>query len=122
MDKSVEEKDFVEIIKEVSEKEKIYNAMTKKELVDILITKELLDKSLEPEEHGINLWYYASDDTGVKYLTNEEPHNYYMVDDDKSLYMSEGEVNIRVPKCMEGLFPEIRCEDGPVKVSVSVEY
>lgn len=119
MDKSDEFK-VSEIIKDLDEKEKMYNEMSKKTLVNILVMKDLLEEVFEPEENDMNLWYFVSDWTGAKYLTNEQPQKYIRYG--KTVYMTDGEVNIRVPKCMEPLFPDIKYEDEPIKVSITTAY
>ena len=119
MEKSDETK-VLEIVKDLEMKEKMYNEMSKETLVNLLVMKDLLDECFEPEEHDMNLWYYVSDWTGVKYLTNEQPQKHILFN--KAIYMSDGEVNIRVPKCMESLFPDIKYEDEPVKVKITAAY
>ena len=110
----------LEIVKDLDMKEKMYNEMSKKSLVNLLVMKDLLDDTFEPEGNDMNLWYYVSDWTGAKYLTNEQPKEYLIFN--KTIFMSDGEVNIRVPKCMEGMFPSINYGDEPVKVSITTAY
>ena len=119
MEKSDEVK-VAEIITSLQEKEKAYNKMPKKTLVDLLVVRDMLDESFEPEGKEMNLWYYVSDWTGVKYLSNEQPKKHIVFN--KVIYMSDGEVNIRVPKCMEPLFPEMKYEDEPAKVRIATSY
>jgi hypothetical protein len=119
MKKSDEEK-VIEIAKDLEMKEKMYNEMPKDTLVNILVMKDLLDETFEPEGNDMNLWCYVSDWVGTKYLTNEQPREYVLFN--KPIYMSDGEVNIRIPKCMEGMFPDIKYGDSPVKVSLTTAY
>lgn len=119
MEKSDETK-VLEIVRDLEMKEKMYNEMSKETLVNLLVMKDLLDESFEPEGNKMNLWYYVSDWTGVKYLSNEQPKKYIRYG--MTLYISDGEVNIRVPNCMEPLFPEIKYTDEPVKVSIATSY
>ena len=110
-----------QMMKEWENKEKMYIELPKDKLVDrlILCEMELASEKAEPV-NMMELWYYVSDWTGVKYLTNEEPQKYMVFN--KATYMSDGEVNIRVPKCMESLFPNIKYEDEPVKVKITADY
>lgn len=119
MEKSDDAK-VIEIMKDLEMKEKMYNEMSKETLVNILVMKDLLDEAFEPEGNEMNLWYFVSDWSGAKYITNEQPRKHILYG--KTVYMTDGEVNIRVPKCMEPLFPEIKYEDEPVKVSISTSY
>ena len=119
MEKSDETR-VLEIMKDLEMKEKMYNEMSKETLVNILVMKDLLDEAFEPEGNKMNFWYFVSDWTGAKYITNEQPKKHILYG--KTVYMTDGEVNIRVPKCMESLFPEIKYEDEPVKVSITTAY
>ena len=119
MEKSDDTK-VLEIMKDLDMKEKMYNEMSKETLVKILVMKDLLEETFEPEGNDMNFWYFVSDWTGAKYLTNQQPKRY--VHFGKTVYMTDGEINIRVPKCMETLFPEIKYEDEPVNVSISTSY
>lgn len=110
----------IEIMQDLEMKEKMYNEMSKETLVSILVMKDMLDETFEPEGNEMNLWCFVSDSSGVKYLTNEQPRK--CIYSGKTTYITDGEVNIRIPKCMEVLFPEIEYEDEPVKVNISTSY
>jgi len=129
-------KDFGNILEAISEmnlKEDFYNKMPKDKLVDrlILCEMELDAKNKEADEHSIELWYFVSDETGAKYLTDEKPKVYLSFDPAEEsssevipikgskVWMTDGEVNIRVPVCMEKMFPEIKYGDEPIRVKVS---
>lgn len=129
-------KDFGNILEAISEmnlKEDFYNKMPKDKLVDrlILCEMELDAKNKEADEHSMELWYFVSDDTGAKYLTDEKPKVYLSFDPAEEsgseiipirgskVWMTDGEVNIRVPVCMEKMFPEIKYGDEPIRVKVS---
>lgn len=132
-----DKKDFGNILEAISEmnlKEDFYNKMPKDKLVDrlILCEMELDAKNKEANEHSMELWYFVSDETGVKYLSDEKPKLYFMADVDaevrltemftvmpKEVWLTDGEINIRVPKKMETMFPEIKYGDEPIKVKVS---
>jgi hypothetical protein len=121
-------KDFGKILEAMSEinlKEDLYDKMPKDKLINRLIMceMELGARSKEAEEHSMELWYFVSDETGVKYLTNEKPKEYLTFDSGKekwlTIWLTDGEVNIKVPNCMEKMFPEIKYGDKPIKVKVS---
>lgn len=138
MEKDVK-KDFGNILEAISKmnlKEDLYNKMPKDKLVDrlILCEMELDAKNKEADEHSMELWYFVSDETGAKYLSDEKPKLYFMADVDvplevrqtemltvmpKEVWLTDGEINIRVPKKMEAMFPEIKYGDEPIKVKVS---
>ena len=108
----------LEIVQDLSAKEKAYNEMTKESLVSMLVMRDMLDESFEPEGKSMKLWYFVSDWTESKYLTNELPKKY--ITHGKAVYMTDGDVNIKVPATMEPLFPEIKYGDEPVKVRISL--
>ena len=115
-----DKKKVAKIISDLEEKEKIYNEMSKDTLVNMLVLRDLLDDSFQPDDGRMILWYFVSDWTGAKYLTNEEPRKYFR--HGKMLYMTDGEVNIRVPEVMAQVFPKIKYGDGPVKVCINIAF
>ena len=119
MEKSDEVK-LAEMMSDLQEKEKIYNEMSKESLVNLLVLRDLLDNSFEPDDGRMNLWYFVSDWTGAKYLTEKEPRKYIRYG--KAVYMTDGEVNIRVPVVMEQVFPQIKYGDDPVKVCINLAF
>lgn len=119
MDKNDEAK-IIEMMERLNEKEKMYSEMDSKTLAKMLTLNEMFEEAFDPEEKKMNLWYYVSDWTDAKYLTNEKPTRYIVFN--RAVYMSDGEVNIRVPKCMEPLFPQIKYEDEPVIVSITTSF
>ena len=113
----------------------------KAEMYKDIPIQNLIDKLIltEMELEGINndameLWYFVGDETGSKYLSDEKPKVYFTVELDdsflnrenqldtvkpKKVLMTEGEINIRVPRKMETMFPEIKYGDEPILVKVS---
>lgn len=124
---------FLEAISEMSLKEDLYDKIPKDKLIDRLIWCEMeLDaRNKEADEHSMELWYFVSDETGAKYLTDEKPKDSVMFSPgemDESgivhtggsrVWFTDGEINIRVPVCMEKMFPEIKYGDEPIKVKVA---
>ena len=93
---------------------------------------ELAAREEEAATHSMELWYFVSDETGVKYLSDEKPKAYFTTsnqaeytkvgvirDIPKTILLTDGEINIRVPKKMESMFPEIKYGDDPIKVTLS---
>ena len=114
-----------EIMTEIKQVEKAYNEMGKKELVELLVTKRIHELCSEPEETSCKLWYFVSDKTGAKFLTNEEPKKVYSIFDasgDDMFYLTDGEINIRVPVMLEKTLPDIKYGDEPVLVKLSFEF
>ena len=138
-----DKKTFGEILESMSElriKEKIYKEMPKDKLVDRLILCEMeLAAEKEESANRMELWYFVSDETGAKYLSDEKPKAYFttsgqpkntlpltfkvkdgvIMDMPKTILLTDGEINIRVPKKMESMFPEIKYGDDPIKVILS---
>jgi len=102
--------------------EKMYNDMSKESLVKLLLLRDTLDLQLTTNENSTELWYYVADETGCKYITDKMPEQVFI--EDKSayngLFITSGEVNIRIPRCLEHLFPEIKYGDGPIKVTLTI--
>ena len=84
MEKNDDEK-LIAAFKRSNELEKQLKEMSKEALVNIMVFKELMEDAFEPEEHGMNLWYYVADESGVKYITNERPQQ-FLTKDSKPLY------------------------------------
>ncbi len=135
MEKS-NERNPVDIMKMVNEfklKMDAYSELPKDKLIDRLIMceMELSARDEEGTAHAMELWYFVGDETGVKYLSDRKPKIYFTTkhddfgDDGDIMYapqqilMTDGEINIRVPKKMEAMFPEIRYGDNPIKVKVA---
>ena len=126
-------KDIIEAISEMDLKQHMYEEMPKDKLIDRLIMceMELAAREEEAAEHSIELWYFVSDETGAKYLTDEKPKVYLSFGPAEEsgsevvpikgnkVWFTDGEINIRVPVCMEKMFPEIKYGDDPIKVILS---
>ena len=134
--KTKEEHDFIDVINDFYAREKFYNEQSKEALVNMLLMKDMLDDAFDAENHEMQLWYYVGDDTGAKYLSNKMPKVYFILDDPlitvntddvpiakpKQVWITDGEVNIRVPKCMESMFPTLKYGDNPVKINMSIVF
>ena len=128
--------DIMEMVNEFKLKVDAYSELPKDKLIDRLIMceMELTAREERAEEHIMELWYFVSDETGVKYLSDKEPKVYFTSkyedfgDDGDTMYvpqqvmMTDGEINIRVPKKMESMFPEIQKNEPPIKVRLSVSF
>lgn len=121
------------VFDEFKVKESVYNEMPKDKLVGRLIMCEMELDAIKKEEteHSMELWYFVSDETGAKYLTDEKPKVYLSFDPAEEsngevvpimgskVWFTDGEINVRVPVCMEKMFPKIKYGDEPIKVKVS---
>ena len=110
---------------EIKFNEKLYNDMSKESLVKLLILRDMLDLHLVPENNTVTLWCYVADKTGCKYITNEMPKQFFVADhteDNEGLYLTDGEVNIRVPKCMDSMFPDLKYGDEPMKIDLTITF
>lgn len=116
------ENDVETIKKDFNVAEKMYNSMSKESLVKLLLLRDTLDLQLTSNGNSTELWYYVADETGCKYITDKMPEQVFI--EDKSafagLYITSGEVNIRIPRYLEHLFPEIEYGDGPVKINLTI--
>ena len=121
MDKSDDER-LMDTFKRMKQLEKQYQEETKEDLINLLVLKQMADEVLEVEGKSIKLWCYVADKTGLKYLTNELPERYFTLKDRDGVFITEGEINIRIPKMMEPLFPDIKYGDEPVLVKLSVSF
>ena len=120
MEKNDEE--LIGLFKEMRELEKKYNEMPKETLVNILILREVMEDKFEPDGDKVNLWYYVADESGVSYLTNERPTPHLIRDEKTPIFLTNGDVQIRVPKALESMFPQLKPGDEPVKVSLSISF
>ena len=125
--------DIMSMVNEFKLKMDAYSELPKDKLVDRLIMceMELTAKEKETTGHMMELWYFVGDETGTKYLSDRQPKIYFTTkydnfgDDGDIMYvpqqvmMTDGEINIRVPKKMEAMFPEIKYGDNPIKVKVA---
>ena len=111
--------------KRMKELEEQYQEETRESLINLLVFKEMAQEMLDTKENHIVLWCYVADKTGLKYLTDEMPKKYFTFNEFNgadAVYITEGEINIRVPKSMESIFPSIRYGDAPVMVQLSVSF
>lgn len=122
MEKSNDDK-LLEMFHEVSELEKRLNEMSREELISLLITRFLGEFApFEPDKKEIDLWYYMDAETGTKYISNEFPKAFLTSSSKYPVFLSEGEINIRVPNMMESMFPEIQKDEPPTKVHLTVSF
>lgn len=120
---NTDENKLMGIFKEASEIEEQLEKMDKKDLINLLVIKHLDDTGpLVPYENKIELWYYMDPETGAKYLSNELPKTYSSSSSKYPIILSDGEVNLRVPKIMEKMFPTPNAEGNPMKVCLSVSW
>ena len=116
-------KNITKTLREASDYEKMLKKMTKEQLVDILVIKLLADNApFEPAGERMSLWYFKDPETGAKYLSNERPKKYVNEASGQPFLLSEGEVNIRIPKIMESMFPELEYADVPLKIDLAVSF
>ncbi len=116
-------KNITKTLMEANDYEKMLKKMTKEQLVDILIIKLLADNApFEPTGNTMSLWYFKDPETGAKYLSNVRPKKYINEASGQPFLLSEGEVNIRIPKIMESMFPELECTDLPLKINLAVLF
>ena len=122
MEKTNDEK-LLNLFQEVASLESKLNEMSKEELINLLVIKFLNEYApTEPDEKGIDLWYYIDPESGSKYITNECPEGYMTSSSEYPVFLTDGEINIRVPNMMEGIFPELNTESTPVKVHLTVSF
>ena len=126
---------IVQMMDEWKLKEQAYKEFPKDKLIDrlILCEIELGAKTKEADEHSMELWYFVGDETGAKYLSDEAPKMYFFTEKGVSqpnkdgkytfkpnkIWLTDGEINIRVPKKMEPMFPTIKYGDSPIKVKLA---
>lgn len=131
--------DIAQMMSEWKLKEEAYNEMPKDKLVDRLILCEMELAAEKAESvNRMELWYFVSDETGAKYLSDKKPEMWltarenfgdeanvtpegfsYIMETLQPVLVTDGEINIRVPKKMETMFPEIKYGDEPIKVRIS---
>lgn len=104
--------------------EATYRDMPKDDLVNLLVFKDAMaeETSFCPDSGSAWLWLYVADETGLKYLSNERPKLHFSKDSPAPIYLTEGDVEIRVPKALEGIFPDMKPGDLPVRVKLNVGY
>ena len=137
MEKTNDER-LIETMERCKELEERYSKMTKEELISYLVFKEMMAEAVDPEKHKVSLWCFVGDDTNAMYLTEREPKEVMVyspgelklyedgvvpstVHFDK-LYFTEGEVNIRVPKVLEELFPVMTFGDTPQRIQLTISF
>ena len=118
-----------EIFKRSDELEKMYNEMSKESIVNMLVFRQMMDEAFDVDEenHSIELWYYVADKTGTRYLSNNEPTEYVSIGggarkEGDRFWVSDGDVQIRIPEQLAGLFPDKHYGDDPVKIKLSVSF
>ena len=117
------EKKIIEMFEHGKRAEEQYNEMTKDELINLLVCKDLMENSFEIFGNRANFWYYVGDETGAKYISDEFPKVCKTcLGKEDTFFMTDGEVNIRIPECMEDMFPELKYGDAPVKIELSINY
>ena len=103
--------------------EKQYDEMSREDLIGLLVLRQMADEAMfEGEGHKIKLWCYVADETGLKYLTNAMPTKYFTDSEPLGVFITDGDINIRVPAPMFGMFPDLKYGDEPMKVSLSVSF
>lgn len=123
MGKKNDDEKLLEVFKHSEELEKMYKEMDKETLINIMLFKDMMNEAFETENGDVRLWCFVSDQGGDKYLSNEHPKSYFV--DGRfgpGLLLSDGEVNIRIPKSMEPMFPDIKYGDEPVMVTLSISF
>ena len=113
---SPNEGNLMEMFDEIELRKNKYENLSKDSLLDRLVMTEMLLSELKNPDKNIELWYYVSSNDECKYLTDEKPKVYFSASQE-TLY-SDGEINIRVPKCMERMFPDIKYGDEPIRVTL----
>ena len=94
----------------------------------LALTEMLYEEYTDPDK-TMKLWYFVGDETEAKYLSNKKPEMHFdgeskvsehgvVTDLPNIVWLTDGEINIRVPKCMEKMFPEIKYGDGPIEVKL----
>ncbi len=110
-----DEKKVEEMMLESRRREAVYSKMRKEDLVNTLVLRDLFESSAE-------LWCYVADETGLKYLSDKRPEECETPDGGAKVYLTDGEVNIRVPRSLERLFPGLEYGDAPLRVRMSVSF
>ena len=123
MDKTDGEK-LKEMFEQISNLEMRLREMDKEELINLLVTKFLIEYApLEPnDKNEMDLWCYTDAETGLKYITNEFPKVYKVLSSMYPVLVSEGEVNIRVPNTMAPMFPDMKPDEPPKKIHLTVAF
>lgn len=123
MDKTDEEK-LKEMFEQISNLEMRLREMDKEELINLLVTKFLIEYApFEPnDKNEMDLWCYTDAETGLKYITNEFPKVYKVLSSMYPVLVSEGDVNIRVPNTMAPMFPDTKPDEPPKKIHLTVSF
>ena len=123
MDKTDEEK-LKEMFEQLSTLEARLREMNKDELINLLITKFMIEYApFEPnDKNEMDLWCYTDAETGLKYITNEFPKVYKVLSSMYPVLVSERDVNIRVPNTMAPMFPDMKPDEPPKKVHLTVSF
>ena len=124
MEKSNDEK-TMDILAESKKREDMYNEMSKEKLVDLLVFRDIFETGvgIDEEEHTARLWCYVADETNLKYITNEYPIKHHPLSTPENFfYISNGDVNVRVPESIASLLPDIKYGDEPVKINLSFSF
>jgi hypothetical protein len=123
MDKTDGEK-LMEMFKQISNLETRLREMDKEELINLLVTKFLIEYApLEPnDKNEMDLWCYTDSETGLKYITNEFPKEYYVDSSEYPIFFGDGEVNLRIPDLMAPMFPDMKPDEPPKKIHLTVAF
>ena len=122
MDKDSETKLF-NVFKELAAFEKELQEMNKDELINLLTIRFFEDITpFKPDNGEADLWYYMDPESGAKYITNEFPKSFLVPNSEYPMILTEGEINIRVPKLMEGMLPEAYEDGTPRKIHLTVSF
>lgn len=123
------EKKDDERLKEIFDRMRVleeqYKEMTKEDLINIMVFKDMMNEAFEIDEdkHEVKLWCYVSDETGVLYISDTQPVKYVSSKGNlPGVYLSDGEVNVRVPDALRPMFPDLKHGDEPVRFKLSVSF
>ena len=119
MERTNEEK-LMGTLNRLKRQEAAYNEMSKEELVKLLVFRDMMDENCCPEEREVTLWYFIADKSEAKYLSDEMPIKYFTPGDSDGIFVTDGEVNIRVPNMLEEILPEMKFGDEPTLVKITV--
>lgn len=119
-----DEKRLLDFFKEASILKARLEEMSKEELINLLVAQFLVEYApLEPnDKNEMDLWCYTDVETGVKYISDESPKVYNVLSSIYPMLVSEGEVNIRVPNKMASMFPDMKPNEYPKKVHLTVSF
>ena len=119
-----DEKRLLDFFKEASMLKARLEEMSKEELINLLVAQFLVEYApLEPnDKNEMDLWCYTDAETGVKYISDESPRVYNVLSSIYPVLVSEGEVNIRVPNKMASMFPDMKPNEYPKKIHMTVSF